>query len=81
MVLIFGLAAAAWAVITSYNRQQAAAPERTESRVRAVRQSTGVILTITNAIRGVLDALAMLTRPAVASPAQAYGRPRFISED
>ncbi len=64
MVLILGLALIAIISVKSYNSQIQLAPEATASGVTALRQSTGVVLSLGKAVVAILDALQLITRPS-----------------
>lgn len=70
MVLIFGIAAAAFAAVRLFNITKAVDPQRADSAVRNIRQSTGVMLALGSAVRGVLDALLLISRPVAAATPQ-----------
>lgn len=63
MVLILGAALAAAAAKFIYNRAHDTEPDKAESVVKSMRQSTSVLGAIVSAVVAVLDALQMLTRP------------------
>lgn len=65
MGLIFAAAAAAAAALFAYNRAHDDHPVEADQTVRGMRQATGVLGAIVNAVIAVLDALQMLTRPRV----------------
>lgn len=63
MVLILGAALAAAAAKFIYNRAHDTQPEKADSVVKSMRQSTSVLGAVVTAVVAVLDALQMLTRP------------------
>ena len=72
MVLILSIAGAAWAALRTYNSLKARDPDRAQTTVVSIRQTTSVVLAFSNAIFAVLDALQLIMpRPmlATATPA------------
>lgn len=62
MVVILGIGLVAAAAQYLFNRAQASDPEGTNSTMRSIRQSTGVLAALVTAVVAVLDALALIRR-------------------
>lgn len=59
-LIITGLAAAAWAAVVAYNRTAQMNPAGLEATVKVIKQTTGVVLTLANAVQQILNALALI---------------------
>ena len=67
MVLIIGIAGAAALAVLLYNHLREQQPELTTLSTRRAQQLAAVVLVLSKAVEGVIDALALGLRPAVSS--------------
>lgn len=63
MKIILAIAAAAIAVVWTYNKRRAADPVGTANAITNISVSVGVVQTITTGIIGVFEILQMITKP------------------
>jgi len=68
MVLIIGIAGAAALAVLLYNHLREQQPELATLSTRRAQQLAAVVLVLSKAVEGVIDALALGLRPAVSSP-------------
>ena len=67
MVLIVGIAGAAALAVLLYNHLREQRPELATLSTRRAQQLAAVVLVLSKAVEGVIDALALGLRPAVSS--------------
>ncbi len=67
MVLIIGIAGAAALAVLLYNHLREQQPELATLSTRRAQQLAAVVLVLSKAVEGVIDALALGLRPAVSS--------------
>ena len=69
MYLIIGIAAAATAAVLIYNHLRDSVPEVATLSAQRTQQLAAVVLVLSRAVEGVIDALALQLRPAVSTAA------------
>ncbi len=74
MVLIIGIAGAAALAVLLYNHLREQRPELATLSTRRAQQLAAVVLVLSKAVEGVIDALALGLRPAVPSPSSTSWR-------
>lgn len=73
MLLIFGIAAAAAVAVVAYNRLRERNPGVATAALRTVHQLAAVILVISKAVEGVVEALQSSVRPRYTPVTRGYG--------
>jgi len=80
MVLIIGIAGAAALAVLLYNHLREQQPELATLSTRRAQQLAAVVLVLSKAVDGVIDALALGLRPAVSSSSPWRGQ-RLVDVD
>jgi len=80
MVLIIGIAGAAALAVLLYNHLREQQPELATLSTRRAQQLAAVVLVLSKAVEGVIDALALGLRPAVSSSTSWRGQ-RLVDVD
>jgi len=81
MVLIIGIAGAAALAVLLYNHLREQQPELATLSTRRAQQLAAVVLVLSKAVEGVIDALALGRRPAVASSSTSWRGQRLVDVD
>jgi len=80
MVLIIGIAGAAALAVLLYNHLREQQPELATLSTRRAQQLAAVVLVLSKAVEGVIDALALGLRPAASASTSWQGR-RLVDVD
>ncbi len=80
MVLIIGIAGAAALAVLLYNHLREQQPELATLSTRRAQQLAAVVLVLSKAVDGIIDALTLGLRPAVSSSASWRGQ-RLVDVD
>ena len=81
MVLIIGIAGAAAVAVLLYNHLREQQPELATLSTRRAQQLAAVVLVLSKAVDGVIDALTLGLRPAVASSSTSCRGQRLVDVD
>jgi len=81
MVLIIGIAGAAALAVLLYNHLRERQPELATLSTRRAQQLAAVVLVLSKAVDGVIDALTLGLRPAVASSSTSWRSQRLVDVD
>ncbi len=81
LVLIIGIAGAAALAVLLYNHLREQQPELATLSTRRAQQLAAVVLVLSKAVEGVIDALALGLRPAVASSSTSWRGQRLVDVD
>jgi len=81
MVLIVGIAGAAALAVLLYNHLREQQPELATLSTRRAQQLAAVVLVLSKAVDGVIDALTLGLRPAVAPSTTSWRGQRLVDVD